>query len=76
MIIKISPKKSQPTKKKIFEALKKVNIKNRTALIGFVQSNISIADTNRIVKKKKASIVSRSVWQISYNLKKRHLVQY
>lgn len=77
MIINISPKKSHPTKKKILEALKKVSIKNSTAFIGFVQSSISIADTNKIVKKKKASIVYKYVCQTGYNLtKKKRITLY
>ena len=40
IITNTNPKKSQPIKKKITDALKKVKIKNNTELIGLVQKSI------------------------------------
>jgi hypothetical protein len=45
----IKPKKSQPIKKKILDALKKVNIKNKTEFIGLAHNNIRIEETSIMV---------------------------
>jgi hypothetical protein len=44
MIKKINPKKSIPTKIKIMETAKKIDIKNRTELIGLTTEIIKIAE--------------------------------
>lgn len=49
MIMNTNPRKSQPIKKKIIDALKKVRIKNNTELIGFVQKSIKNEDETKIV---------------------------
>jgi len=47
-MINTNPKKSQPIKKKIIDASRNVNIKKRTALIGFVEKSIKHADAIKI----------------------------